>query len=144
MPEGTRAVLLVEDEEDICWALERILARMDFCVSVANNGAQGLELASCGAFAAALVDAKLPDIEGMELARQVRERRPHLPLILISGYFFQADIVVRESIEDGLFGAFVSKPFDASEIGEALRAVLGGDGGGGCYGRRSTTMDAIP
>jgi len=126
MAEKKGAVLLVEDEEDICWALELILAQMEFGMTAANNGRKGLDLARQGTFAAVLVDAKLPDIEGIELASRIRESQPNLPLILISGYFYQDDAAVRESIEGGLFRAFISKPFEASEVKEALQAALRG------------------
>lgn len=126
MAEEKEAVLLVEDEEDICWALELILAQMELGMTAANNGKKGLELARQGTFAAALVDAKLPDIEGIELASRIQQSQPNLPLVLISGYFYQDDAAVRESIEQGLFRAFVSKPFEASEVKEALQAALRG------------------
>jgi CheY-like chemotaxis protein len=124
MREGKGLILLVEDEEDICWALSRILSKIGYVTRAALSGKEALQLAERIPFELGFVDAKLPDIDGIELAARLRETRAGLPLILISGYFYNDDIAVRDSVSGDLFCTFVSKPFRTSEITEAVRLAL--------------------
>ena len=124
MREGKGAILLVEDEEDICWALSRILSTMDYATRAALSGRDALQLAEHVPFDLGIVDAKLPDIDGIELAARLREARAELPLILISGYFYDDDVAVRDSVSKNLFCTFASKPFRASDIKDAVRLGL--------------------
>ena len=121
------AVLLVEDEGDICWALGRILSRMGYHTTIAKNGQEALDLVESAPFHLGFVDAKLPDMEGTSLAARIRACRAGLPLVLISGYFYEDDERVRECIADGRFCAFVSKPFQISDIRKAVHLALGTD-----------------
>lgn len=124
MREDKGVILLVEDEEDICWALSRILSKIGYITRAALSGKEALQLAECTPFELGFVDAKLPDIDGIELAARLHETRAGLPLILISGYFYDDDVAVRDSVSEDLFCGFVSKPFRASEITDAVRLAL--------------------
>jgi CheY-like chemotaxis protein len=64
----------------------------------------------------AFLDAKLPDIDGLELAREFRNTNAHLPIVIVSGYFYQDDQTIAEALQSGLITAFVGKPFDHDEI----------------------------
>jgi CheY-like chemotaxis protein len=67
-----------------------------------------------------LLDAKLPDVDGLELARQIRELAPGLRIVMVSGYFYRDDVIIQEALASGLIRSFVSKPFYQDEI---LKAV---------------------
>jgi len=114
-------ILVVDDEPDICWALERLLTRMGFAPFIAPNGTQALALARRMPFRMALVDAKLPDIEGIVLAHRLKQIRPGLPVVLVSGFFYDDDHVVLEAKRLGIIQAFVGKPFDLEQIREVVR-----------------------
>ena len=125
--EGPAKILIVEDDADVCWAAERVAARMGHEPVTAETGDEAIELIGSHRFRLALVDAKLPDMEGFEVAARLRARQLGLPVVLISGYFYADDPSVREWIESGLIQGFVSKPFDLPDLRQALSAAVGAD-----------------
>ena len=67
-------------------------------------------------FQLAFLDAKLPDIEGLELAKQIRHIDPSIRIVMISGYFYRDDVDVQKAVSEGLICSFISKPFQHNEI----------------------------
>ncbi|MEI6732458.1 MAG: response regulator [Comamonadaceae bacterium] len=121
----SRNVLVVDDEEDVRWALKMILARSGFVVATASSGAEALCWLKDHPCDLILLDAKLGDIEGVELARRIRsETDNHAPVILVSGYFYKDDSLIQDSLTIGLIAAFVTKPFRHDEIRDTVRSVL--------------------
>ncbi|MFY9259541.1 MAG: response regulator [Gallionella sp.] len=120
-------VLVVDDEPDVCWALDMLLSQNDFKVVTVVSGAQALwwlneKDRDCRLI---LVDAKLGDIDGVELAKRIRtDTQCTSPVILVSGYFYKDDSVVQYSLNTGLIAAFVTKPFRHEEILGAIQTVL--------------------
>lgn len=90
----------------------------------ATNGIEALELLADGRFAVAFVDAKLPDMDGLELAALICQRSPHTVVVLISGYYYPEDKAIKEGLEKKLFFSYIAKPFELEEIRQAaLRAI---------------------
>lgn len=116
MKEQPPRILVVDDEPDMCWALENILRPAGYAVTTTTTGAEALELIAREPYAAVFVDAKLPDLDGLELAALIHQQRPHTAVVLISGYFYQEDRAVTEGLQKGLFIGFVAKPFDLEEV----------------------------
>ena len=123
---GSSTVLIVDDEPDMCWALERIVAQMGYQTVSATSGLDVAPLMERATVDLALVDAKLPDMEGIDLARQLRQRQPDLPVVLISGYFYERDPRVQEWISRGAICGFIGKPFVLSQVREAVEAAFAG------------------
>jgi len=121
---GAITVLIVDDEPDMCWALERIIARMGYQTVSAPSGHEVAQLVERAPVELALVDAKLPDMEGIDLARQLRQRQPGLPIVLVSGYFYERDTRVQEWIRQGDIWGFIGKPFVLSQVRQAIEAVF--------------------
>ena len=67
-------VLVVDDEPDICWALESVLHDAGYEVTIARCKQEAWSLLVGGGYQVAFVDAKLPDGDGIELALEVQER----------------------------------------------------------------------
>ncbi|MFQ5813799.1 MAG: response regulator [Anaerolineae bacterium] len=109
-------ILVVDDEPDMCWALENILRPAGYAVTTTTRGAEALELLAGEPYVAAFVDAKLPDLDGLELAGLIRQRSPDTAIVLISGYFYQEDRAITEGLQENLFIGFVAKPFDLEEV----------------------------
>jgi DNA-binding NtrC family response regulator len=118
------SILIVDDEPDMCWALENMLRPGGYAVTTTTTGAQALELLAAESYALAFVDAKLPDLDGLELAALIRQRSPNTAIVLISGYFYQEDKAVTEGLQKNLFVDFIPKPFDLKEIRSVTRQVL--------------------
>jgi CheY-like chemotaxis protein len=117
-------ILVVDDEPDMCWALENMLRPTGFMVTTTTTGAEALRLLAGEPYAVAFVDAKLPDLDGLELAALIRQRSPHTVIILISGYFYQEDRAITEGLEKDLFIGFISKPFDLEEVRLVVRQAV--------------------
>ena len=119
--------LVVDDEPDVCWALETLLLGDRFTVVTVGGGTEALRWLkeSEPACHVILIDAKLSDIEGVDLARRIRtETSCVAPFILVSGYFYEDDSLVQDTLRSGLVSAFIAKPFRHDEILNAIRAVL--------------------
>jgi DNA-binding NtrC family response regulator len=116
MPTRRDLFLIVDDEPDMCWALEHILEKNGLASKKAFAGSEALALMEVNRFRAAFLDAKLPDMEGMELARQIRKRDPSVRIMMISGYFYLDDDAVQKAVAEGLINGFIGKPFDHDEI----------------------------
>ena len=123
--EPTRTVLVVDDEPDVRWALSMILRRNGFAVSQAGSGGEAMHYLAKSACDLILLDAKLGDVDGVELARRIRsETSCPAPVILVSGYFYKDDSLIMQNLASGLIAAFVTKPFRHDDIMNAIRAVL--------------------
>jgi DNA-binding response OmpR family regulator len=110
-------VLLVEDDEPIAESLTRGLSRYGFEVRWVRTGAEAL---TAGDFALVLVDLGLPDMDGLDVCRELRARGD-VPIIVISARSDEVDRVVGLEI-----GAddYVTKPFGVREVVARMRAVL--------------------
>ena len=118
------AVLIVDDEPGMCWALGHILRGSGIVSVAATSGQEALRLAERQRFRLAFVDAKLPDAEGLELARRIREADPGIRIVLVSGYFYGDDPEVLQASAAGVINGFVGKPFLHDEVRTIARAAL--------------------
>ena len=116
MNEKYAPILVVDDESEMCWILENIIRRTGFTCMTAMNAREALALTKSNKFGMAFLDAKLPDVDGLELARKLRKTDVRLPIVIVSGYFYQDDPTIEGCLREGLIAAFVGKPFDHDEI----------------------------
>ena len=117
-------ILVVDDEPDMCWALENILQSEGYRVTTVSNARDALDTVREGRFSVALIDAKLPDMDGIELATRVRHDDAGLAIILISGYFYPEDKTIEEGLQCGVYSAFISKPFDIHQVRAVVRKAI--------------------
>lgn len=113
-------VLIVEDEMKMALLLERGLKAEGHSVIVAHSGAEGLEVARAGRFDVVVLDVMLPQINGFEVARRLREHKNQTPILMLTARDAPSDKV------RGLdWGAddYLTKPFLFSEFLARLRAV---------------------
>jgi len=113
--------LIVDDEPDMCWALEYMLKKNGILSKRALSGQEAISLMESNRFRAAFLDAKLPDIEGLDLARRLRDIDPVIHIVMISGYFYRDDNDVQNALAEGLIKGFIGKPFDHDEILKAIK-----------------------
>ncbi len=117
-------ILVVDDEEDMCWALENILKMEDYNIVTTTSGNEALKKIKEKAFNIAFVDVKLPDFDGMELARLIKKGDSRIGIIMISGYYYEDDSDIQKGLHDGVYLTFVGKPFDNVEIRKIARRAL--------------------
>jgi two-component system cell cycle sensor histidine kinase/response regulator CckA len=116
------SVMLVEDKEAVRILTERILTDAGYRVRIAADGLEALALHADDDQVDVLVtDIVMPGLSGQELADGLRQQRPGLPVVFVSGY--TEDYVVEEARREGAT-AFVEKPFSADQLLAAVRAVL--------------------
>jgi signal transduction histidine kinase/ActR/RegA family two-component response regulator len=115
---GSLNVLLVDDDSAVREVTRTMLADLGYAVLEAGSAGAALELLSTTQIDIALLDFAMPGMNGAELAKEIRARRPHLPVIFATGYA-DASALIDES-EDRI----VQKPFDDRELSQKLSAAL--------------------
>lgn len=120
---GSETILIVEDEEAVRGAAERILEGAGYRVIVAGNGGEALELCTEheGRIDLLLTDVIMPEMSGRDLAEQLRPSCPELRVLFMSGYADAA--VVHHGVLDPQ-ASFVGKPFSATMLRRKVREVL--------------------
>jgi DNA-binding response OmpR family regulator len=116
-----QTILVIEDEKDLRDGLRHNLEIDGFTVIAAGTGGEGLALAEKRAHHLVLLDLMLPDIDGIEVLRQLRGRGDRAAIIILSARGQDHDKVA------GLeYGAddYITKPFGLAELGARIRAVL--------------------
>ena len=115
----------------MCWGLKQVLQVSNYSVATATRTIEGLELLAAERFAVAFVDAKLPDMDGLELAALIRQQSPHTTVVLLSGHFYPDDKAISKGLEKGLLVGFIAKPFELEKVRaiarRAVEASLGGN-----------------
>lgn len=117
-------ILVVDDEADICWALESALRDAGFRVTPVGGGVAAIREVAERSFDAAIVDVKLPGKSGLEVSQQIRELDPRLKVVLISGYHYADDQPIQAVMRQGECQGFISKPFDLDQVSALLRRVI--------------------
>ena len=116
-------IAIVEDEEDIREILEYSLSREGFAVETANDGASGLAMVQKSLPDLVLLDLMLPDIDGLEICRQLKnaEETRDVAIIMVTAKGEESDIVLGLGL-----GAddYVPKPFSSKELIARVRSVL--------------------
>lgn len=115
-----RRVLLIEDEDSISSPLAEALEREGWQTDVAATGVEGLEAFERRRPDLVLLDLMLPDLDGRDVCRALRERSP-VPIIILTARGLETDRVV--GLELGA-DDYVVKPFGVAELVARMRAVL--------------------
>ncbi len=114
---AAKQVLIVDDEEAVCWALERALTREGHRVAVAASVEQAWQAIDRQAPDAIVLDVRLPGVDGLTALGQFRRKMPDVPVIVVTA-FGNLDTAVR-AVEGGAFD-YLTKPFD---LGQALETI---------------------
>ncbi len=112
-------VLIVDDEDTIRQVAAEVLVKSGNRTTVAEDGRRALELFARDerSFHAVLLDYAMPHLDGLETFRQLRQRRPDLPVVLMSG--FDRDEALERFANLGLSG-FLQKPFTPAQLLAAI------------------------
>ena len=123
MGEGT--ILVIEDEELLVDLFRQILERLGYRVLLAETGKEAVELAKTfdGQIDLALLDIKLPDMDGGRVYPLIMEARPDLKVLVCSGYSIDGP---AQAILDAGAEGFIQKPFLIAPFAEKLKEVLEG------------------
>lgn len=116
-------VLIIEDNERICETLSDILSEKGYEVKVANRGKEGLALAKEGKIPICLVDLRLPDINGIEVLRGIKEDNPEAYSIIITAYASKENAI--EALKIGVY-SYLEKPLNIEELLEVIKKASEG------------------
>ena len=105
-------ILVVEDEPRVAETLRDILTLEGFQVETAENGRQALDSLTSGhRFDLIITDMKMPEMDGLELLREVQKLSKDLPVIVLTGYATLKNGL--QAIREGVYD-YVSKPFSVN------------------------------
>ena len=120
---GTGTILMIEDEDVVIEVTQAMLEMLGYRVMVAKTGKEAIHIAETfdGQIDLALLDIKLPDMEGGKVYPLIMEARPELKVIVFSGY--SIDGPARKILDAGAQD-FLQKPFSIATLSENLKEVL--------------------
>lgn len=113
-------VLVVEDEPEVRDLLCRVIRGVSWAVDAAPDGTSGLAQLSAGEYDLAVLDVGLPDLDGFEVCRRLRQRGNRTPVLVLTA---------RNAVDDRVRGLdagaddYLAKPFDVAELLARLRAL---------------------
>jgi DNA-binding NtrC family response regulator len=120
---SSRQIIIIDDEADMCWVLERLLRRRGYFVSAATTGETGLALLARVLPKLAIIDCKLPDRDGLDVADEAINLHPDVSLILISGFPFAEESELSERVL-ALNAHFLAKPFEVSDLAALVDQIM--------------------
>src|SRR4030066_872356 len=109
----TARILIVDDDENIRKVLAAILEDEGYSVESVDTAKKGIEKSETAFYNLALLDVRLPDMEGIDLLPKLRETKPKMRKIIITGYPTLQNAV--GAVNKGA-DAFVMKPFDVEKM----------------------------
>lgn len=117
----TPRILVIDDEEKMCWALERALSHEGYQVVTATRGLQGIELAQETEPSMVILDLKMPDIDGIEVLKGIKNINPSIPVIMITAHG-----TIDTAIEAMKIGAtdYITKPFKLEQLKVHIKQAL--------------------
>ena len=115
-------VLLVDDERDLVQTLSERLQMRDMGSAVAYDGASALQLVEEDAPDVMIIDLKMPGIDGFQVLREVKQTRPEIEVIILTGKGSTAD--KARCAEMGAFG-YLEKPVDIEQLSHMLKEAHG-------------------
>ena len=133
MNDRTGRVLVVDDEENITFLLDSALRHFGFEVQVAANGRDALKLVPTFAPDVVLLDVMLPDLDGFEIMRRLRNDGEKVPVLFLTA---------RDAVDDKVRGLtlggddYVTKPFSLEEVVARIQVILRRQG----VGRNETRL----
>ncbi len=114
---GNLHVLIVDDEQSICWGLQRLAESQGHCAAIASSAEQGIELARADLPDLIMLDVRLPGMDGLTAIEHFRRIAPQAPIVVMTAYGDLATAV--SAVRNGAF-EYMVKPFDL----EVARRVI--------------------
>ncbi len=116
-----RPILIIDDEPSICVGCRMVLSERGYSADACNTGKAGLDAMLSGRYHLVLLDMKLPDMDGMDILRKVKDVKLDICVIVMTGY-----ASVKNAVEAMKLGTFdyISKPFAEDELLDAVEVAV--------------------
>lgn len=114
-------VLIADDEEEFSFMLKVYLESQNYDVSVVYDGVEAINLLQERSFDIALLDIKMPKVDGIEVLKYIKENHPYIEVIMLTGV---GD--VRIAVECMRLGAYdyLTKPYSSEELGRTIKKLV--------------------
>ncbi|MFA5553610.1 MAG: response regulator [Phycisphaerae bacterium] len=112
--EDKRIILFVDDDQAALSAFKRAFIDEPYEILLASNAQQALELLALHKAAVIISDMMMPEVDGMKLLHQVKERYPYIIRILASGHANITNLL--QAINESIIYRFITKPFKDDEL----------------------------
>ena len=116
-------ILIIDDEEIVRASCSRILLPEGYTVKTANNAKNGLALLETNSLDLVLTDLKMPDMDGLEVLRNIKEKWPETEVIIMTGYGTVKTAV--RAMKIGVFD-YIEKPFTPGDLIPLAAKALSG------------------
>lgn len=120
MSEAAR-ILVIDDDENIRKVLKTILEDEGYIVDTAETAKESIEKSENSFYNVALIDVRLPDMEGIELLPKLRDTKPKMRKVIVTGYPTLQNAIA--AVNKGA-DAYIVKPFEVDKILETIREQL--------------------
>ena len=117
---GPFNILLVDDDQATRILLTRILQQPDYVFTEADHGNKALDLLEKSCFDLIITDLRMPEVDGIAFALRAHARWPHIPIVLMSGYFTEA----AWKLDSEVFGGFIQKPINREVLLRIIQPLL--------------------
>jgi len=117
----SKRILVAEDNKITQNVVSRFLEFLGFEVALAGNGIEALAVFIEGSFDLVLTDLQMPVMDGLSLARHVKERSPNTPILLMTG---SDSGTVQKKVERGPFDSVLFKPFRLRDLQRTVQGAL--------------------
>lgn len=111
-------VVIIDDEKEICWLLEKTLKERRYKVSSAYTGRSGINLVKQVKPDVTLLDLRLKDMDGLNVIRRIKKPRSRMKVIIISAY---GDVEKKEKAKRLGADKFIDKPFKTTDVVKAIK-----------------------
>lgn len=118
---GKTNLLMVDDDEDILETLKDVFQEKGYRIEIAKTGKDAITKARKHFFDVALIDIKLPDIPGIEVLREFRQKHPATMTIMATGYATLQNAV--DALNLGA-NAYIMKPIDAERLDQRIKEYV--------------------
>ena len=132
-------VLIVDDEESICWGLSKLCEQLSYQSHTASSAERGLELAKTIEFDLVLMDVRLPGMDGITAIESFRKLLGPIPIITITAF---GDLQTAiDAIQKGAF-EYIVKPFDLEVIQSKIKQAIATQNLANTMAARKTTTSS--
>ncbi len=114
-------LLIVDDHQGIRVLLEEVFNKEGYLVHLATNGAEAIRIAKNKELDCVLLDMKIPDMNGLEIIKKLKEIKLNVPIIMMSA--FSEHHVIQQALDCGA-SHFFTKPFNIHEVIVGVKSMV--------------------
>ena len=122
-----KKVLVIDDEQIVLDSVNKILTPENFDVHTTSDPKQGIRLAITEPFDIVLTDIRMPDVDGFQVLRDIKRRKPSVPVLMITGF-----AAINSAVQAMKLGAvnYIEKPFTPNELVRVVSSAIEDSTGG--------------